>query len=530
MKRLIIGLMLPGIVQAQVMNFENVYIAPNEEIHITEALTNDGNMVVDNTALLYVEDELVNNGNITFEENSSLLRGTSGAGVTNDGTGSGTYVYKRQGTINPDVYNFWSSPMQAQASGVIGSSYMYNPLSGTVDISDDAFDPGWVNPGGTMAVGRGYASMNAGLVSFSGDVNNGTLAPYAVSSYSNPDPMAGGTPFNLIGNPYPSGLSVSDFVFRNSVQLGLISGAIYLWDDPGNQPYNSQDYATINSAGTVTNGNGSFNSSSWEGSIGAGQGFKVEAISNGSVEFNNTMRTHNNSQFFRMANDLVRFWVSVGNADGLRNESLIAFVDDATEGRDHPYDAKKLIGQIDLSLFTLMDGDAYAIQGFPPLTDYSKIIDMGVSHGAPGEYHFKLDVIENWYLGVPIYLEDTQTGIWTDLTQDSIYEYSATEGIDLSRFKLRFIPPSVTSVVESTQLKFTAYQNWTNLVLDFIGSDVRNAEVELFDMLGKSVIGSKNYSANANRISIPVSRIEQGTYIVRVSTTNFSEARKVHLR
>jgi hypothetical protein len=61
-------------------------------------------------------------------------------------------------------------------------------------------------------VGRGYAAYGAGTRTFTGTVNNGSL-PMAVEYH---DYTVSGMPFNLIGNPYPSGISATDFINTNS--------------------------------------------------------------------------------------------------------------------------------------------------------------------------------------------------------------------------------------------------------------------------------------------------------------------------
>ena len=94
-----------------------------------ENMTNTptGSFEVGDEGLLYVDGTLTNNGSMTFNDASSLMRGST----SNDGTGSGTYYVKRQGSSNSSIYNYWSSPMQSY-SGVPGNSnYLYDPTFGT---------------------------------------------------------------------------------------------------------------------------------------------------------------------------------------------------------------------------------------------------------------------------------------------------------------------------------------------------------------------------------------------------------------
>lgn len=514
---------LTTLAQAQVANFTNVYMDPGLEVHVYESVTNNSTFDVGSTGLLYVDGSLVNNGTMTFENSASLLRGSTGS----DATGSGNYIVKRQGSNTSGVYNFWSSPMISENLSVIGSTgrYYYNPGSGTYTAADDTFDPGWILASGVMVRGKGYTSQNAGLVTFNGDVNNGNVT-IPMQYFSNPNPALGGVPFNLVGNPFPSGLSVASFLAGNS---SVISGAVYLWDDPGVIPYDSQDYATINAAGTVSNGNGAFNNANWLGSIASGQGFKVEALpGNGTLTFTNAMRTANNAQFYRSLGQMSRIWLKVEGAQ-LNNETLIAFVDDATDQRDHPYDARKIIGQPRLSIYTMLDDDGYAIQGFPPLTNLDKVIDLGTIYGDPGQYTISLKELDNFDPSIGIYLEDVHTGIWTNLRTDSFYTYSAVEGIFPDRFNVHFLPPTITGVQEQEPVSVNMFSNGTHLIVDFSNVDVDKARVELYDMLGKYVIEPGEFRASNNRIQIPVSGLATGNYIVRVLHADQVYSRKLFI-
>lgn len=512
-------------VSAQVVNYTNVHVDPGLDVYMYENVTNRNSVSVGSTGLLHVEGTLVNNGTMTFENSASLLRGSTGS----DGTGTGNYVVKRQGSSTSGVYNFWSSPMTTHSLNALNASgrYIYNPATGTYTAADDTFDPGWITATGAMVPGKGYTAQGNGLTIYTGDVNNGNVG-ITVQYFSNVDPTQGGVPFNLVGNPYPSGLSVASFLAGNS---SVISGAVYLWDDPGVTPYDSQDYATINSLGTVSNGNGTFNSGSWQGSIASGQGFKIEALpGGGTLTFTNAMRTANNAQFYAMSGEVARIWVQVEN-DDYSNETLIGFIEDATDGRDHPYDARKIVGQPSLSAYTILNDDSYAIQGFPPLTNLERVIDVGTMYGEAGPCRFRLNNIENFDPEVAVYLEDTETGIWTNLLENPVYSFTAQEGIFPDRFNLHFLPPSITTnMVEQEKVSVHMFSDGNNLVIDFTGVDVNKARVEVFDMLGKYAIAPADHYANNNRIEVPHTGLAAGNYIVRVIHEDEMFSRKIFLK
>ena len=119
--------------------------------------------------------------------------------------------------------------------------------------------------------------------------------------------------WNLIGNPYPSAISINSFLTTNT----NIDGFVRLWSH-GTLPnalttnpfygnfasnYTASDYIAINGAG-ATSGPGTLSV------IGGGQGFFVlmnpGIATTSTVTFNNAMRNegYSNSQFYRTVNDL----------------------------------------------------------------------------------------------------------------------------------------------------------------------------------------------------------------------------------
>nr|NQU90867.1 hypothetical protein [Bacteroidota bacterium] len=98
----------------------------------------------------------------------------------------------------------------------------------------------------TFVQGKGYAIAYAGenkTLSLSGLANNGDI-DYAVSSGG--VGLNAGT--NLVGNPYPSSLKVSEFLAANNSTNGTInttiSGALYFWDEPVSGDFVKGDYAS----------------------------------------------------------------------------------------------------------------------------------------------------------------------------------------------------------------------------------------------------------------------------------------------
>ncbi len=272
--------------------------------------TNTGSFTVAETGLLYVGGTLTNNGTMTFNNDASLLRGSTGV----DG-GSGTYLVRRQGSTG-NLYNLWSSPVAANGSVPGNPSWSYTEANSTQWNGDDQpQDPGWNSYNGTMNIGEGYAGRGAGLASFSdNEVNNGNESISLWQATYDPTftSTTGGTPFNLVGNPYPSGLDAAELINDNP----NIFGSLYFWvdDGSGGTDYTSADYAVWNLAGGLPYTNAPANGSiTPNGIVKTGQAFMLRNQNAGTLQFNNSQRVANTASngFFRQNGNDSRLWFSI---------------------------------------------------------------------------------------------------------------------------------------------------------------------------------------------------------------------------
>ncbi|MFC2176521.1 T9SS type A sorting domain-containing protein [Bacteroidota bacterium] len=133
---------------------------------------------------------------------------------------------------------------------------------------------------------------------------------------------------------------------------------------------------------------------------------------------------------------------------------------------------------------------------------------------------------QNWYSGVPVYLEDTETSTWTNLI-DGDYNYTATKtGDDNNRFKLHFMAASTpTGINDAEKINVNVYQQNDDLVINF-GATIKKASISVFNILGKQVI-SNEYGAVSNSVRIPMSHLSTGNYIVRVNSNNVNHSQKI---
>lgn len=463
-----------------------------------------------NGVLSVLGGTLNSNNGVIINSGATLLHGagTTGGG----GSVTGNVTVKRQGTTSNTVFNFWSSPVQ---NGTVpgNSIFSYNSDLSTQDYSDDfPADPGWEAFSGTMTVAKGYTSRGGALASFYGPVNNGTI-PFALTYHAySPGNTNPGTPFNLVGNPYPGAISASSFVGANS----NINGSLYFWDDDlsGGSGYSYTDYAVWNGTGSIGTGAGT---TPPNGFIASGQGFLVRALNSGNVNFSNSMRVSGpNNLFFKPNADDSKLWLSL-EGDNLYNEILIGMLEDATEGEDRLYDAVKVRGNTGISLAAVDANNDYAIMAFPP-PFVEKTVPLSVSVGEEGPYNFTADRMLG-FDGYQVWLEDNKTAQWLQLLEGTQMSVLLTEGEHIGRFYLHFKQSEPSGVNEADQNTISAFWSDDQVVIS-VGETVSDATVEIISSDGRVVYSKSATSVNAgSQVSISMVSASSGVYMVRVSST-----------
>ncbi len=188
------------------------------------------------SASLNIENSLTNQGEVIFKPGASLL---TGAGFSH--TGSIRFEIERQDSL-PGKMNFYSSPLPNQnlSSLFPGNSMMYSFDPSLITSSDPSL--GWVSAQGNMELGKGYAcSQDPGntkkTISFTGNLSQNDFKVKLKNSGNQ-----GVEDWNLVGNPFSSGLNLSQFLQDNS---GCISSSAYVWNPSNGQGsyevFNDQD-------------------------------------------------------------------------------------------------------------------------------------------------------------------------------------------------------------------------------------------------------------------------------------------------
>ncbi|MGB0525816.1 MAG: BspA family leucine-rich repeat surface protein, partial [Flammeovirgaceae bacterium] len=456
-----------------------------------------------------------NDGAIYVKDTTSFIQ--TAASPTN--SGSGLYAVERMGTDYLYSYNYWSSPVQHTSINTVFSS------TGKDFYTFDANSQSWgiADMHATLQAGQGFTatglspSATTVIRTFSDHTgfNSGTI---------NITPAFDGTAgvsttnWNLIGNPYPSGLNVTQFLSDNN---SVLENVVYLWSSSGTDiGVSSADYATMNSLGTVNAGGSGIAPSS--ATISSCQGFFVQTRASGNITFNNSQRIATNNTFQRTMQTAQRVWLNVTTSNGISNEILLGFTDDGKMGKDQ-YDGIKLSGNEYLSFYSLsptacqdnqpcvQDRPKWIIQGLPELTD-ELVVPLGLEAKSNNAFTFQIGSSIHIPEETHIYLFDALTGSEVNLKKDN-YTIELSGGTYEDRFFLRFVPNRVTALENPLpDHGIIVYPKNQQIHIQFKDLQSAQAEILIYDLMGRLTQRIDNQTELKKTIEVA----QSGLWIVHI--------------
>ncbi len=512
----------------------SVAIGNSSDFDITGNAVFDSNVTAGEVSQVLTGGDLTFNGNVTLEPQATILE-----------TGSllGNAPVEMQLRLGGYKTSLFTSPLPNQSTDVITKLggqpnywndrlYFFDEVNSVAsNISEN--DDDWYHPftdestPGTFEVTRGYSMFynDWHVIRFSGTTDQLKVNDFTYQITNQATGIYKG--YNLVGNPYPSAIDADEFLQQNAVDVPVIDGTLYFWDDDGSagSNYEASDYATWNGAGSLGGGNHIPN-----GKISSMQGFFVKISTANSQEdlvFKKSMREANTSQFFKKSQQMVqRFKFSVSNRDHY-NEALIAFLDGATDGFDRLYDGKKLKGNSNIALYSFLSGQPYAIQSFEPIS-YSeteeRVVPVGLDIHHDGFYSFSAESYENLH-GINVYLVDKKLRDIHPMNMGD-YHFEAKKGKEISRFELIFTDKILSreDLRSREPSKPKIFTTRNVLKIDFNRHDETSGKVQIFNQQG-SIINEFSYK-NEYQIRKPL-HIQSGLYIVRLFINEESYSERV---
>ena len=469
-----------------------------------------------------IQNNLTVNGTLKVLNNGSLIQ------IDNSGVNTGNISYERIASVKLQDYVYWSSPI---------SNFDVNSISPlTPAYYHWYWNPTFANPNGgqgywqnastVMTAGNGYivrapngfsnttkqdwtANFNNGIP------NNGVYTPtIARGNNTGSGTTVNGVTlkdtddnWNLLGNPYPSAISINSFLTANT----NLDGFVRLWTH-GTLPetsnansfyqnfvsnYTADDYIAINGAGSVSG-------PTVIPVIGGGQGFFVlmnpGTAASSTVTFNNAMRGkgYSNSQFYRTTNtnpiisEKNRIWLDLTTPSNQASRTLVAYVDDATNLRDRMYDAITDYNSAQ-NIYTLIDTEVFTIQGRAAFVEEDKV-PVGFKTSTQGTHSISIAFVDGLFENDQnIYLEDKELNIIHDLKQNP-YSFYALAGINNERFVLRYTDGRLSN--DDNQLFEDGLFVVSNENIQITSNNMKIKNVEIYDVLGRRLISKRNVDSN----------------------------------
>ncbi len=499
-----------------------------------------GNIVFNPGYTLKVENDVkVTGGTLTFQNNASLVQVNTLDNQNNMFSNSGAIAYRRTTTpMKKFDYTYWSSPVIPQTlAGFSPNStrfYEYDPI-GLTWLAAPTSVP--------MVPGKGYIIRAPDVVPFN------TVTANTFTGTFNGTPITGdvsipivgtGTPFNLIGNPYPSAISANLFL-SNLANVPVIDGTLYLWTH--NTPfsgfsYTSNDYAMYNYSGGVGTGtdspNNGVNNSVPNGKIASGQAFFIKGLTDGNAVFNNNMRLiGNNNQFFRMDADATptnigaleshRFWLDIFNETGAFKEMLIAYVETATDGIDRGFDGDLIDIGNPIIIYAIQEDKKLSIQGRALPFDSNQTIPLGYKATVGGNFQIKLSMFDGLFENQDIYLEDRALTVVHNL-KESNYQFATDSGTFDNRFVIRYTPSGTLNTTTFTLNDVVIYKNDSNNFVVSSGQVILKS-IKVFDVRGRLL--QEYNDINANTITIDGGQTNQVLLLQMTDSNGMKISKKV---
>ncbi len=474
-------------------------------------ITSGKTLTVRPGGMIDIYNGIVNDGTFSIESNSTA---TGSVIVDGSYSGSGNYITQRYIAQWTDVNHGWhflSSPVSDQA---IQPGFVPNPPSVNEDFySWDEPTDNWINSKtanyswnssfeSTFTVGKGYLvayGSNQTKV-FSGTWNKSDVAisnlTHTISSEH--------SGWNLLGNPFPSGISWKwNIEWEPDWQQQNIGSTAKIWQESA-ASYTDIDHREV---------------------IPAMQGFMVYVVEGqtGSLIIPKNLRDHDTDTWYKNE-DVNTLKLTVYDTEfQTAQETVIRFHPDADQGFEIAHDCWFLPGYAP-QFYTKIEGKAASTNGLPELNEDMQIPVYFIKNGGT-QFYIRVEGTDNLDPDLPLYLSDLQTQITQNLTTDPTYNFTAAPGDDPARFLLHFKSASGLSDENpdnAASIRLSACNN----VLYMHNPEAKTGRLELINLIGQTI-----HSVNINGDIRQEFQIEvsPGYYLAKFSGDDLIISRKIYI-
>jgi hypothetical protein len=364
---------------------------------------------------------------------------------------------------------------------------------------------------GDFISGKGYSVLraNSGYVSFTGTVNTDSQSTTLTADK-----------WNLVGNPYPSFVSVNNGANSNDNLIDACTAvihdcyeAIYVWNG------DTDRYDIVNHASSAVY-------------LSPAQGYYVYADGGGGdYTFTEAMQSHQAGDWFERSSEE---WASIelsADFSGIESSVEVKYIEGTTLGLDMGYDAGRFTGgNNDFFIGTkFLDGQMWeldlGVQCIPPFDEYeSYAIPVSVNVVEDVEVTFSVSLL-NFPSDTLVYLEDTYNQTLTRLDlEGSVYTtFVSPSEPSTGRFYIH-TETNDTKLIEEIIQDLSIYVS-NNSVLNIIGEIRDNTYLKVFDAAGRLIL--ENNLHNSENVKIPLPNLSAGMYMIQINMNGYDIVKKV---
>ncbi|AUC15753.1 hypothetical protein BTO06_11595 [Tenacibaculum sp. SZ-18] len=458
----------------------------------------DGNVIIPNGLTNYpTATSVITVNSITMNDGASFIAQASV---------NGAITYNRN--LPTTNWHLVSAPVSGESlddiianndlasgtGGNLGLGYYFNNTTAPWIYAQSTSNIGVAN-----GIGFSIKLANPGTLSVSGSLNTtDILKPISLGSRTN---------FNILGNPFTSYINSATFASTNSSILA--EETLWLWD--------GTKYVTYNAVSPIE--------------LAPGQGFFVEASSNGNITFEATNQSHQTTDTFIKGseNSYPTFELFVERQNE-RRSTKVFYVDGKTTDFDNGYDSKIFSEdasdlKIYSELITNNEGKKLAIQTLPNADHATMIIPVGLVAGADQKLTFSVSS-SNLPSGIEIYLEDRVSNTFVNLSEG---DHTITTKADINGIGQYYIHASsaklsnedITQNISNVSIYKSANNEITVAGLQAKGN------VKVFSLLGEELVNTDINSSGLSKIALP--NLSTGVYVVKLNSILGNITKKIIL-
>lgn len=509
-------------------NYSTGVAAPQGEFTAKSLTVSSGIFTVASGTSVTVENAISNNAganNFIVENGANLIQANA---VANTGS---IKVKRNSNPLYRFDYTLWSSPVIGQNLKAFSSAtlsnrfYTYNTATGTNGDYEAVFP---TQNEGTYSfdAGKGYLIRTPDTHPAYVEGNPGTAinAEFAGVPYNQSVNVAlsnANTGFNLVGNPYPSAISIAQLFSANT---DAIDGTVWFWRKRNGA--SGSGYATSTGLG-VTSAQPEAAALNPNGVISAGQGFFVKVKSGATqntLNFSNALRSTTGGSFFRNSNAEVerhRIWLNLSNGTEIVGQTLLGYMEGATSGIDYGIEGS-YFNDSPVAFTSYIENKEFAIQGRSLPFTSDDVVPMNFKTDVAGNYTVSIDHVDGLFAGSQeVFLKDNVTSQLHNL-KTGAYSFASDAGIFNNRFEIVYRAALGVKVPSISSNNIVVYKQNGSLVINSGNYMMEN--IELYDMSGRLIYTKNNIDAAAAIITnLPIAN---QVLVVKITTAENGTANK----